>query len=89
MESILYKRVSLLTCCCTFPLSAIELSCKIESIITEKPRIEWKKIKNGEPSYVYFEDEVSGKLSTAISILIVLPHLLGYLFWRELIEVLS
>ncbi|XP_023669365.1 junctional adhesion molecule 3B [Paramormyrops kingsleyae] len=47
----------------TEEFGSIELSCKIESIITEKPRIEWKKIKNGEPSYVYFADEVSGDLT--------------------------
>ncbi len=34
----------------------------IESISTINPRIEWKKIKKGEPSYVYFEKEISGKL---------------------------
>ncbi|KAL4608683.1 junctional adhesion molecule C [Arapaima gigas] len=40
----------------------IELSCLIESITTVNPRIEWKKIKNGEPSYVYFEKKISGDL---------------------------
>lgn len=42
--------------------AAIELSCMIESITTSSPRIEWKKIKNGEPSYVYFEKKIAGKL---------------------------
>lgn len=41
---------------------SIELSCLIESISTNNPRIEWKKIKNGEPSYVYFENKISGDL---------------------------
>uniref|UniRef100_A0A673I493 Junctional adhesion molecule 3b n=1 Tax=Sinocyclocheilus rhinocerous TaxID=307959 RepID=A0A673I493_9TELE len=41
---------------------SIELSCMIESISTTNPRIEWKKIKKGEPSYVYFEKEIAGKL---------------------------
>uniref|UniRef100_A0A3B3ZRB5 Ig-like domain-containing protein n=1 Tax=Periophthalmus magnuspinnatus TaxID=409849 RepID=A0A3B3ZRB5_9GOBI len=40
----------------------IELSCLIESISTLNPRIEWKKIKNEGPSYVYFDKKVSGDL---------------------------
>lgn len=36
----------------------------IESISTNKPRIEWKKIKNGGPSYVYFNEKVSGKVES-------------------------
>uniref|UniRef100_A0A671U062 Vacuolar protein sorting 26 homolog B, like n=1 Tax=Sparus aurata TaxID=8175 RepID=A0A671U062_SPAAU len=40
----------------------IELSCLIESISTTNPRIEWKKITNGGPSYVYFDRKVSGDL---------------------------
>lgn len=32
----------------------------IESISTNNPRIEWKKIKNGVPSYVYFQNKISG-----------------------------
>ncbi|XP_062309173.1 junctional adhesion molecule 3B isoform X1 [Osmerus eperlanus] len=43
---------------------SIELSCLVESISTKNPRIEWKKIKNGEPSYVYFEKKISGDLET-------------------------
>lgn len=39
----------------------IELSCLIESISTTNPRIEWKKITNDGPSYVYFEKKISGK----------------------------
>lgn len=38
----------------------IELSCLIESISTTNPRIEWKKITNEGPSYVYFEKKISG-----------------------------
>ncbi|CAG08906.1 unnamed protein product [Tetraodon nigroviridis] len=40
----------------------IELTCLIESISTNNPRIEWKKIKNGIPSYVYFQNKISGDL---------------------------
>lgn len=41
----------------------IELSCLIESISTTNPRIEWKKITNEGPSYVYFEKKISGNRS--------------------------
>ncbi|XP_053362839.1 junctional adhesion molecule 3B [Clarias gariepinus] len=40
----------------------IKLTCLIESISTSNPRIEWKKIKNGSPSYVYFQNKISGDL---------------------------
>ncbi|KAI3374000.1 hypothetical protein L3Q82_021991 [Scortum barcoo] len=40
----------------------IELSCLIESISTTNPRIEWKKITNDGPSYVYFDKKISGDL---------------------------
>ncbi|XP_008330707.1 junctional adhesion molecule 3B [Cynoglossus semilaevis] len=40
----------------------IELSCLIESISTSNPRIEWKKITSGGPSYVYFDKKISGDL---------------------------
>uniref|UniRef100_A0A8C6SS41 Junctional adhesion molecule 3a n=1 Tax=Neogobius melanostomus TaxID=47308 RepID=A0A8C6SS41_9GOBI len=40
----------------------IELTCLIESISTNNPRIEWKKIKNGVPSYVYFQNKIAGDL---------------------------
>ncbi|XP_056253956.1 junctional adhesion molecule 3B [Seriola aureovittata] len=40
----------------------IELSCMIESITTTNPRIEWKKITNDGPSYVYFDKKISGDL---------------------------
>lgn len=44
-----------------FFFTAIELTCLIESISTNNPRIEWKKIKNGVPSYVYFQNKIAGK----------------------------
>ncbi|KAG5843825.1 junctional adhesion molecule 3B [Anguilla anguilla] len=47
---------------------SIELSCLIESITTSNPRIEWKKIKNGELSYVYFEKKISGDLENRAKI---------------------
>uniref|UniRef100_H2LKJ3 Junctional adhesion molecule 3 n=1 Tax=Oryzias latipes TaxID=8090 RepID=H2LKJ3_ORYLA len=40
----------------------IELTCLIESISTNNPRIEWKKIKDGIPSYVYFQNKIAGDL---------------------------
>ncbi|XP_046891455.1 junctional adhesion molecule 3B [Hypomesus transpacificus] len=40
----------------------IELTCLIESISTNNPRIEWKKIKKGVVSYVYFQNRISGDL---------------------------
>ncbi|XP_068188038.1 junctional adhesion molecule 3B [Antennarius striatus] len=40
----------------------IELSCLIESISTAAPRIEWKKITDEGPSYVYFDKKISGDL---------------------------
>ncbi|MEQ2181968.1 hypothetical protein GOODEAATRI_017159 [Goodea atripinnis] len=43
-------------------IQTIELTCLIESISTNNPRIEWKKIKNGVPSYVYFQNKISGDL---------------------------
>ncbi|XP_062867598.1 junctional adhesion molecule 3B [Trichomycterus rosablanca] len=48
---------------------SIELSCLIESISTTNPRIEWKKIKNGKPSYVYFDKKISGDLENRAKIL--------------------
>ncbi|XP_048121596.1 junctional adhesion molecule 3B isoform X1 [Alosa alosa] len=46
----------------TNEFDSAELSCLIESISTNNPRIEWKKIKNGVPSYVYFQNKISGDL---------------------------
>lgn len=40
----------------------------IESIATSNPRIEWKKIKNGELSYVYFEKKITGDLENRAKI---------------------
>lgn len=34
----------------------------IESISTSNPRIEWKKITNEGPSYVYFDGHISGEM---------------------------
>ncbi|KAF7697100.1 junctional adhesion molecule 3B [Silurus meridionalis] len=47
---------------------SIELSCLIESIATTGPRIEWKKIRNGKTSYVYFKNKVSGDLENRAQI---------------------
>lgn len=47
----------------------IELSCLIESISTINPRIEWKKITNDGPSYVYFERKISGNAPNPLSVL--------------------
>ncbi|XP_012723608.2 junctional adhesion molecule 3B [Fundulus heteroclitus] len=46
----------------TDEFSKVELSCLIESISTINPRIEWKKIINNKPSYVYFDKKISGDL---------------------------
>uniref|UniRef100_A0A671NIF2 Junctional adhesion molecule C-like n=1 Tax=Sinocyclocheilus anshuiensis TaxID=1608454 RepID=A0A671NIF2_9TELE len=46
----------------TNEFESIELTCLIESISTNNPRIEWKKIKNGVPSYVYFQNKISGNM---------------------------
>nr|XP_061801689.1 junctional adhesion molecule 3B-like [Nerophis lumbriciformis] len=46
----------------------IELSCLIDSISTNNPRIEWKKIKAEGPSYVYFNRKVSGDLENRAEI---------------------
>ncbi|KAG7282662.1 hypothetical protein CRUP_017588 [Coryphaenoides rupestris] len=46
----------------TNEFESVELSCLIESISTNNPRIEWKKIVNSEPSYVFFDNKVSGDL---------------------------
>lgn len=53
------RRPAALTLSVSF--TAIELTCLIESISTNNPRIEWKKIKNGIPSYVYFQNKIAGK----------------------------
>lgn len=51
--------------------TAVELTCLIESISTNNPRIEWKKIKNGIPSYVYFQNKISGKALKVLKIDII------------------
>ncbi|XP_066501890.1 junctional adhesion molecule 3B [Hoplias malabaricus] len=47
---------------------SVKLTCIIDSISTANPRIEWKKIKNGEPSYVYFGKEIAGDLENRAKI---------------------
>ncbi|XP_064424734.1 junctional adhesion molecule 3B isoform X3 [Latimeria chalumnae] len=55
----------------------IELSCIIKSIHTPNPRIEWKKIRRGETTHVYYNGAFMGplqnraKISGAASILIM------------------
>lgn len=56
------KGVLRLISLCLCP-AEVELSCLIESISTTNPRIEWKKITNEGPSYVYFEKKISGNRS--------------------------
>uniref|UniRef100_A0A6I8SUC1 Junctional adhesion molecule 3 n=1 Tax=Xenopus tropicalis TaxID=8364 RepID=A0A6I8SUC1_XENTR len=41
---------------------SVELSCIITSTKTNDPRIEWKKIKNDDADYVYFENHIQGDL---------------------------
>ncbi|KAM8927610.1 junctional adhesion molecule C [Pelodytes ibericus] len=41
---------------------SVELSCIIKSTNTNDPRIEWKKIRNEETSYVYFDNTIQGDL---------------------------
>lgn len=55
--------VCLIVCLFFNCFAAIELSCVIESISTTNPRIEWKKITNEGPSYVYFDNKISGSLN--------------------------
>ncbi|XP_068096529.1 junctional adhesion molecule C [Hyperolius riggenbachi] len=40
----------------------VELSCIIKNSNTNEPRIEWKKIRNEETSYVYFDNTIQGDL---------------------------
>nr|XP_033774783.1 junctional adhesion molecule C [Geotrypetes seraphini] len=48
----------------------VELSCIIEDgIVTSSPRIEWKKIRPGETSYVFFNNQVVGDLKNRADIL--------------------
>ncbi|XP_077410117.1 junctional adhesion molecule 3B-like isoform X2 [Vanacampus margaritifer] len=41
---------------------SVDLTCQFESTSTNNPRIEWKKIKNGITSFVYFEKKIVGAL---------------------------
>ncbi|KAG8434738.1 hypothetical protein GDO86_012912 [Hymenochirus boettgeri] len=40
----------------------VELSCIIKSTNTKEPRIEWKKIRDGQPHYVYYDKHIQGDL---------------------------
>ncbi|KAG9482124.1 junctional adhesion molecule C isoform X2 [Eleutherodactylus coqui] len=46
----------------------VELSCVIRHTNTNNPRIEWKKIRNGDTSYVYFETLILGDLKNRAEI---------------------
>lgn len=61
---LFHIRPNLISCHVSFflYLEEIELSCLIESISTTSPRIEWKKITNDGPSYVYFDKRISGNI---------------------------
>ncbi|KAK2099816.1 Junctional adhesion molecule C [Saguinus oedipus] len=41
---------------------SVELSCIITDSQTSDPRIEWKKIQNGETTYVFFDNKIQGWL---------------------------
>ncbi|MBN3285930.1 JAM3 protein, partial [Polyodon spathula] len=41
---------------------SVVLSCNIKSISTPDPRIEWKKFRGGETTFVYFQGKISGAL---------------------------
>ncbi|NXA51023.1 JAM3 protein, partial [Nothocercus julius] len=47
----------------------VELSCIIKSTVTLNPRIEWKKIRDGETSYVFFDNKMQGDFATRAEIL--------------------
>uniref|UniRef100_A0A8B9FCD9 Junctional adhesion molecule 3 n=1 Tax=Amazona collaria TaxID=241587 RepID=A0A8B9FCD9_9PSIT len=47
----------------------VELSCIIKSTVTPDPRIEWKKIRDGETSYVFFDNKMQGDFVTRAEIL--------------------
>uniref|UniRef100_A0A8D0HDR9 Junctional adhesion molecule 3 n=1 Tax=Sphenodon punctatus TaxID=8508 RepID=A0A8D0HDR9_SPHPU len=40
----------------------VELSCIIKATTTPEPRIEWKKIKDGQTTYVFFHNKIQGDL---------------------------
>ncbi|XP_068028157.1 junctional adhesion molecule C [Anomalospiza imberbis] len=48
---------------------SVELSCIIKSTVTPDPRIEWKKIRDGETSYVFFGNKMQGDFATRAEIL--------------------
>ncbi|XP_075695207.1 junctional adhesion molecule C isoform X2 [Rhinoderma darwinii] len=49
-------------------LQGVELSCLIKHTSTDSPRIEWKKIRNGDTSYVYFDNMIQGDLKNRAEI---------------------
>lgn len=42
---------------------SVELSCIITDSQTNDPRIEWKKIQDGQTTYVYFDNKIQGDLA--------------------------
>lgn len=40
----------------------VELSCIITDSQTNEPRIEWKKIQDGQTTYVYFDNKIQGMI---------------------------
>lgn len=46
----------------------VELSCVIKHTSTDNPRVEWKKIRNGDTSYVYFDNIIQGDLKNRAEI---------------------
>ncbi|CAI9574162.1 unnamed protein product [Staurois parvus] len=49
-------------------LPGAELSCIIKNSNTNDPRIEWKKTRNNETTYVYFENNIQGDLKNRAEI---------------------
>ncbi|KAM4704154.1 junctional adhesion molecule C [Rhinophrynus dorsalis] len=41
---------------------SVELSCIIKSTNTNDPRVEWKKLRNDDADYVYFDNHIQGDL---------------------------
>ncbi|KAG8568041.1 hypothetical protein GDO81_013869 [Engystomops pustulosus] len=46
----------------------VELSCVIKHTNTDNPRVEWKKIRNGDISYVFFDNIIQGDLKNRAEI---------------------
>lgn len=45
-----------------FLLLGVELSCIITDSQTREPRIEWKKIKDAQTTYVFFNNRIQGTM---------------------------